>query len=339
MKLLNVLYLSLLAIFTDKIQAQSPILDSTVCINVGDIAQINVIANAMSIPSGNAGAAQIYDYSILPPFNSNYEIIGIDNLTSPYGTTFPNANATVSWSSFGTPYYHFQLSNTAYTYLGGGSSFGDYEYIDPYDQLRFPFSFNDTYTDDFWAISNTGGYRQGTVSVTGDGYGTLLVPSQTFNDILRVKRESEYYDTINGNPRCTQETYYEYYKPGMPHYILLHGFYNITTGSSNPVSGAQLFFNSGAVALGFPSNNAQSNYHISNCNNSWQLNVKNEVAYKTFVSIHNMQGQLLWQDKISITNENSSIILPLVDKANGLYLVQFTNLEGQTVCLKCNKVN
>lgn len=335
MKLKSILIYSLIALFQSNIQAQSPVLDSTVCITVGDLAQIKVVSNALSIPSGNPGPAQTYDYSVLPNFNTSYEINGVDNLTSPFGNTYPAANATVSWSSFGTPYYHFLLSDTSYIYMGGGGSFGDYTYLDHYKQLQFPFTYNDTYIDTFVAVSNTGGYRSGKVTVSADGYGTLMVPGQTFNDVLRVKRFSDYYDTTNNNPRHSVETYYEYYKPGIPHYILLHGFYTITTGTSNPVSGAQLFFNEGALVTTAASNTSKgSNYFISQGHRQAFLQTQDKAAFTTNLCIYNLQGQLVMQDQLSVSKETTSKALPAADLANGLYLVQFKNAEGVLVSLK-----
>ena len=319
MKLKSISLLALLFIFTSKIQAQAPILDSTVCITTGDLAQINVLNNALSIAPGNAGPAQTYDYSVLPSFNSSYQILGVDNLTSPFGTIYPTANATLSWSSFGTPNYHFLLSDTSYIYLGGGGSFGDYQYLDTYKQLKFPFTYNDAFTDTFIAVSNTGGYRAGSASVSGDGYGTLLVPGQTFNDVLRVKRVSDYYDTLNNNPRHSVETYYEYYKPGIPHYILLHGFYTITTGSSNPVSGSQLFFNSSALVTASKSNKSLgSSYFISQANEQSFLHTQSNVAFTTMLHIYNIQGQLIMQEPLTVSKEMSSKTLPTTALADGM---------------------
>lgn len=316
-------------------QAQSPILDSTVCIKVGDLAQINVINNALSIPSGNAGAPQTYDYSTLPAFNSTFEILGVDNLTSPFGSTYPQANATVSWSSFGTPNYHFLLSDTSYIYLGGGGTFGDYEYTDTYKQLKFPFAFNDVYTDTFVAVSNTGGYRAGSVTVSGDGYGTLLVPGQNFNDVLRIKRVSDYYDTVSGNPRHSVETYYEYYKPGIPHYILLHGFYTITTGTNNPVSGSQLFYNSAATVTALSQAAEQkSNYAIVQIGNTSFLQTKSHRAFESNIDIYNMQGQLVANETCIINTENSCKALNYQNLSSGMYLIQLINADGEMVNLK-----
>ena len=327
-------------LFPFSMQAQGPVLDSTVAITVGQNASINVINNALNIPSGNAGASQIYDYSALPSFNSNYEILGIDNLTSPYATTYADANATVSWSSFGSPYYHFLLSDTSYIYLGGGGSFGQYEYLDVYEQLRFPFAYTDTYTDTFVAVSNTGGYRAGSVTVSGDGYGDLLVPGSTFNNVLRVKRESAYYDTVSGTPRFTQETYYEYYKPGIPHYILLHGFYTITSGSSNPLSGSQLFYNSGALVS---SDNIQNipntTCQIIHQNAHSTLRIKEVQNYNSMLQLFNLQGQLIWNKQLQIRADVNEIILPSDMLQNGMYLLQFNNAAGKPVVLKWSKAD
>lgn len=335
MKLNCLLLFGILSTIALNTQAQSPILDSTVCIKVGDLAQINVINNALSIPSGNAGAPQTYDYSTLPAFNSTFEILGVDNLTSPFGSTYPQANATVSWSSFGTPNYHFLLSDTSYIYLGGGGTFGDYEYTDTYKQLKFPFAFNDAYSDTFVAVSNTGGYRAGSVTVSGDGYGTLLVPGQNFNDVLRIKRVSDYYDTVSGNPRHSVETFYEYYKPGIPHYILLHGFYTITTGTNNPVSGSQLFYNSAALLTSWQqSDSHKSGYIILQNQGKAFLQTQSSKAFETELQIFNMQGQLMWQEQFNVSTLKESKRLDYPSLSAGLYLIQFKNLDGNLVNLK-----
>jgi len=339
MKIKSILYTISITLFSLVVQAQAPVLDSTVCIAVGNLAQINVISNALSIPFGNAGAAQTYDYAMLPSFNSNYEILGVDNLTSPFGTQFPTANATVSWSSFGTPYYHFQLSNTAYTFLGGGSSFTSFHLLDTYDQLRFPFTYNDAYIDSFFAVSNAGAYRAGTVTITGEGFGTLLVPNQTFTDVLRVKRDQDYYDTINGNPRHSVETYYEYYKPGIPHYILLHGFYTITTGTSSPISGSQLFLNSAAlVTAAQPRNLEKSNYYIVHDGNNAVLRTQAQKAYQTNMCLYNMHGNLLAKENLNINTEINGKVLQYPNLSAGMYLIQFQNEQGELVNLKWNKL-
>ena len=55
------IYISLLIFITfnyNNAFAQAPILDSTVAVVVGQIAQINIINNALSIPSGIPGPAQ-----------------------------------------------------------------------------------------------------------------------------------------------------------------------------------------------------------------------------------------------------------------------------------------
>lgn len=320
--------------------AQGPVLDSTVAIIVGQNAQINVISNALSIPSGNSGPMQTYDYSVLPAFNSNYEILGIDNLTSPYAATYAIANATVSWSSFGSPYYHFLLSDTAYIYLGGGGSFGTYEYIDVYEQLRFPFGYNDTYTDTFIAISNTGSYRAGSVTLSGDGYGNLLVPGQTFSNVLRVKRESAYYDTVNGTPRLTEETYYEYYKPGIPHYILLHGFYTITSGSSNPVNGSQLFYNTGALVSGASQQGTRrAAYQIIHQDKRSMLCIKDSQCYNSNLRLYNLQGQLIWSNAIQVNKDMTEILLPSNLLQSGMYLLEFSNAAGVPVTIKWCKAD
>ena len=308
--------------------AQAPIIDSTVVIQTGQSVQIGQISNGSLIPSGVSGPQQTYDYSVLPSFFANITITGIDNALSPLAANFPQANSTTSWAGAGNPFYHFETTNSSYNYLGGGSGSFYYTYSDIYEQLHFPFTYLDSYTDSFVAVSNFGAIRAGNVVVTGDGYGTLLLPTQTIDDVLRIKRHMTYYDTISGNPRFNDETYYEYYKANHPNYLLLHGFYTITTQGSSPVNGSQLFVNNSIVT----SINTKSNTNALNAkligNN--QIEIQSLSNENIQISIHNLLGQVCQQELLTI--QKGTTILPInIDNNQQFFIITVSNGKDKVV--------
>src|SRR5690606_7715069 len=66
------------------------------------------------------------------------------------------------------------------------------ENTDPAEKLRFPFTFNNTFSDTYTGSANLGGTiipRVGTVTVTAEGYGTLVTPAGTYQNVLKIKTE------------------------------------------------------------------------------------------------------------------------------------------------------
>lgn len=321
----------LLFLFTNVCMAQAPIIDSTVVILEGESVQIGQVYNALNVDTGLAGAQQIFDYSVIPAFNTNITISGVNNAQSPLGANFPQANATVLWTGAGNPYYNFELTANAYTYLGGGSSFINYVYTDFYEQLHFPFTYMDSYSDSFAAVSNTNGHRAGYSTITADGWGTLILPNQTIDNVLRIKRITTYNDTVNNNPRVSNETYFEYYKIGYKHYLLMHGFYTITTQGSSPVSGSQLFVNNSVVTSTLTETSNLEFDVKKKRNNYYEINTPH--AQTLLVKIYNTLGQTVYTKEEQVYAGKNHIYIE--NKYNqGIYFISFLNQQGQSVSLK-----
>jgi hypothetical protein len=70
---------------------------------------------------------------------------------------------------------------------------------EPRDVYRFPYTYNDTYTDSFM-MHTASQYQFGHVVHTCDGYGTLILPSGTFTNALREHITETYTDSTVGTP-------------------------------------------------------------------------------------------------------------------------------------------
>ena len=70
------------------------------------------------------------------------------------------------------------------------------------DVLRYPFTYNSTFIDTFaaeYTKDSIAYYRYGTISVTGDAYGTMITGlSDTFNNTIRVHSIKNYFDSSAG---------------------------------------------------------------------------------------------------------------------------------------------
>lgn len=73
-------------------------------------------------------------------------------------------------------------------------------YTNPMDQLRYPFTYLDSFVDSYAGVVTflgLTGSLTGNNTVVCDGYGTLKVPGKTFNNVLRVHSMQKYIDSVS----------------------------------------------------------------------------------------------------------------------------------------------
>ena len=149
--------------------------------------------------AGSAGASQTWNYGSLTGSSPTFGTI-VSVGSTPNGASFPNA--TISGKNVtGGNYSYLKTSASAYQNYGIVSSGGVImSYSNPEDQMHYPFTFNNTYSDP-WAVNFINGgytfYRKGTTTLTADGYGTLITPAGTYNNTLRIHFVQNYTDSVD----------------------------------------------------------------------------------------------------------------------------------------------
>ncbi|MEW6469703.1 MAG: T9SS type A sorting domain-containing protein [Bacteroidota bacterium] len=166
-------------------------------------------ADTTGVQEGPAGANQTWNFSNLVISTSPSTSTCVAPSTTPYAASFPSA--TVAAGANGG-YSYYQVSSGSTIYHGLGVPNQTQVYSDPEIMITYPFTYNTTVTDNFggtWMISSIQNTRSGTSTTTGDGYGTLILPSGTFNNVLRVKLVQNYSDvSLAGTIQYNFEIYY-----------------------------------------------------------------------------------------------------------------------------------
>jgi hypothetical protein len=165
-----------------------------------------------NIKPGNSGASVTWNFSNLTKDSeTKHEILPPSSTT--YAATFPQANAVRKTSDGSMFFLNVQADKNeavGYVFQSEGLVI---PYSDPMLLLKRPLSYQDAYTDHFrsnykyMGDSTTGG---GTITVTADGYGTLMLPGKTYTNVLRVHSVQESADTAQTSGVITQvrvETY------------------------------------------------------------------------------------------------------------------------------------
>jgi hypothetical protein len=166
------------------------------------------------VAPNTGGGNAIWDFSTLQP--TNFEQISFMSPSSGlYGTSFPTA--AVMRKSAQEQYFTMpagSMERIGVVHDGGVvASCTNSERI-----MLFPFNYEQSFVDTFRCtfISGVWGSRTGIDSVWADGWGTLILPGDTYTDVLRVRVKSRYTDSITGQSPVVyidDQTYF--YKPGI----------------------------------------------------------------------------------------------------------------------------
>jgi hypothetical protein len=175
---------------------------------VGDHVVIGICSDA--VYPGNEGAMQTWDMSYLTQSEEQF-FTYINSSEGLRSDSFPSANlCAISW-----------LDDYSYYNIGASSLSveGHVATIDPADTsvfvfndtekiLGLPYTYNDSFTDNFDGniyFSNLGTFSfDGTLDFEADGYGTLILPNATYQNVVRYHFYREQTNYFGGFPAGTQ---------------------------------------------------------------------------------------------------------------------------------------
>lgn len=283
------------------------------------------------VSEGSSGANQTWDLSSMTVTNSTQ--ISIESpANTQYSSSFPDANiAWVNGSSGQVAYYNGSASSLQFygMHIPGTATLS---YDDPEDQLQFPLTYNDSFTDTFYTEYTANGitfYREGTTTVTADGYGTLITPEGTFDNVLRVHTEQIYQDSANisGSPYIIDydTDVYSWYKEGYHSYLASNFSLSSTNGpqssasyiSNLPVSTNEITRDISCKV--FP-NPASEKINI-------ELSAKDDVSVKMI----NSAGQ---EVETTVHKQGQNLQLDVSGLPEGLYLVRIVQDETNLITKK-----
>ena len=206
-------------LFSSIIFGQSVI--SNVVPNFGDQFVLNQAEVAPS--PGPSGANKTWDFSnqIIDDFTGSYSVMHPDEVEG--SDLFPNA--TMVWLAdlegmVLASYFGFE--NNKFTEYGSKTDYSGFtsgvNYSDPIDHFTYPLSYQNSGTDTYSGeVIGVGGDHPitGTQSYEVDGWGTLITPYETFEDVLRITHTAE--ETLGGNITVlTNRTQTSWYSPDYP---------------------------------------------------------------------------------------------------------------------------
>jgi len=281
---------------------------------------------------GNAGANQTWNFPALITSTPNMVTVGNPGSTI-IGANFPNANIAWSNTTSGESFY-FKTSSTILQLEGKFENTWIMPYSNPEELIHFPFthldSFVDTWANQYQKNTYTF-YQKGSTKVIADGYGTLITPAGTYNNVMRIRydrtdKDSTYQINI---PMVTFDTIIEFkwyqngtHCPIATSYSIKNSLGGQTFGSTYLVNFVGINENDNSIS----NLNVFPNPAAKNISLQFNLQSENSVELK----IVNTLGATVKKENIqNLQTGNNSINISIAELANGVYFAQIKN--GNTI--------
>ncbi|MBN1633779.1 MAG: T9SS type A sorting domain-containing protein [Ignavibacteria bacterium] len=180
-------------------------------------------ADTTGLTPGEAGENKTWNFSNITILSGTpWEEVYLQPLSTPYGNQFPNANIASINNNTNPDYHYYQNTSSDWNMIGFAVTNFTKWFTIPYCRFHYPMSYCSQYNSTYKAYSNSGQattHTTGFKTLTVDGYGTIILPGVTFNNVMRVKSTDESFDTIKvgGNVVSTNHTIitnYQWYKNG-----------------------------------------------------------------------------------------------------------------------------
>lgn len=289
-------------------------------INVGD-SYTWFEADTAGVMAGPSGSGQTWNFSSISLSTNQITLDYVDPSTTPSSADFPSANVA---QYDGTDYTYYNSTSTMLESYG--TSANSTIYTDPHLLFNFPFAFNDQISDVFegaYDAAGTPSSRDGESTTTADGTGTLITPTNTFNNVLRTRMEVTMIDSVEafGNTivTTTDQDIYQWYDPNAKFPLMQIVYLTSTTESGgqvfNTTTNKLVYVNSDAVGLEEETNSPIISMYPNPANNILNIAAKGDVD----VSIYSVLGEIVLS-----TSGNNSFSIDVSSLTEGSYVVMFS---------------
>lgn len=207
-----------------------PVLNASAINPVPGDGFFNYNCGVSRVNQGASGSGVLWNYSGLAA-NSIDTILYLFCSAAPDCDSFPGSTLA-TYNNSGYDYYITDTGKFALAgeYTGSGAVY----YTTPRDIVIYPMTFNDIKVSNYAFTNPTNlWFTHGTDSLIDDAYGTLVLPSGTFNNVLRIHKISHVTDSNIVSGSAIVDSYivdnYFWYTPGF-HNPLLAMYYDLTPG-------------------------------------------------------------------------------------------------------------
>jgi len=300
--------------------------------------------NGPHIEPGPGGADQTWDFSGMTAQSTNERTcLAPEGL--PESESFPDATHVWFFQSSGQQYTYTAYSGNTIDEIGfyslGQNATIHTTYTDPLSQPVFPLNYGDTFSDSFENqtlnevdLGQTNllfvNEEVGTYEAVVDGYGTLITPMGTYEDVLRIYIETEIDWTVSsdgvetGSGARTRSEYL-FYKAGYATPLVTMGITTLySDGEEVNVTPYGIYFASSTVGIDEISSPFSGiELFPVPTQNHFNLKIQSEETIVANVSMFSVDGKLVseWPGLYLQTGNNEQLF-HLPELPEGLYILR-----------------
>lgn len=273
---------------------------------------LRVITTNGSLQLPNSGQNQTWDYSSLSTngIDVNFDISTIAQLPAPFNTNAPAGSNQAVYGSFNgeTQVIYLKLKPDTAAIVSAASTTQSVNYGVGQLEAVFPMSYNDVANSDM-IINLQGQIVPATTDIKYAGYGTLKLPSGTYNNVILIETEI----TFQGGVSTIS---YSFYKPGYTYLLKISEAqtgYNVNYTTTAPLSISE---NAAAVGLNVYPNPAADN-----------LVFVTAKPTNYTLQVYNVNGALVSNTAVE-TNSGEAYPLDVTTLPQGIYTMVVTDANG-----------
>lgn len=333
----KVYYTILLSLIGATVYSQ-PTLTNITNFSIGDKAWYHTCDTAGFKP-GSAGANVTWDFSNIS-VKGPFEFKVIDKSQAQFGSQYPDADF-VEVSIDGSEAY-IKNTSTDYSLVAAEQAGVLISYPDNLLLTKRPVTYNDVFTDNYTTSYTYLSYSlsgSGSSTTTADGYGTLVLPDTTYNNVLRMHVNFSQTDKISGFPPPSDEV-----KIKGNIYIWLDAFHKAPLMRYDSLSIESLLQNTLTKKVFFIDDNPVSVNEVTTdainieayiSNSQVLLSADFNLHSKHVLRIYNSGGALV--ETISFVPETKKTLLPTKDLPTGNYILSVQEIGNNPVAIKVFK--
>jgi len=305
-------------------EAQITLTTANNSIVLGDVFN-RTTTDATSLSPGQPGANQTWNFPSLPvQFTDNVTVVAPSTLSD--NANHPTANISDIIMPGNIEDYYIS-DNTQFSQVGvfipGTLRITS---SDPREIIKYPITFGNTFSETFSQVftnfpASQTSNRSGTISITADGYGDLVLPFGTITNVLRVKNIAIYTDVVVSPPFTTnvEDTVYFWYNSATHLPILTFQILNSGFGITKTI--IALDQSSVITSLGddFIPNNPITIFPNPTSNNQTTI-LLDKMYEKAQLQVIDITGKIVKMENISSALKNVTLNLDGLNK--GIYFVQ-----------------
>jgi len=288
-------------------------------------------ADTAGVTYGLTGAAVTWNYAFLHDISSD-TVTYMSCAATPYCDSFPASN--IAW--FATPGYGYGITTSGIfvevgSYIAGSIDLHFRNYVN----IAYPFTYGNVRTDTAYATQYAiyPNYYRIIDSFFGDGYGTLILPTGTYSNVLRkhtaeVTADTAYY---MGSYSVTlyRQDFYSWFDTGLHTSVL-----DITTDTAGSTATyvSHVSYSAHAPHLLGVNNSANSNTGLevfpNPAGNIVHLKFTLDDPRQALITLEDMTGRIaatITGDEMN--NGMNDIAIPVSGLPEGMYIVHLISSD------------